>query len=211
MTSHKATKQTITLKKSAVGRALRTSCVLAIVIVIASLYFSGTGQVGAQEPPTLPLGSKAPAFITRTIDGKMLSLADLRGKVVLVDFWATWCGPCQMATPMLERLQKKFGGRGLRIVGLSLDAADSRDQLIPFQKYFGVTYTLCYDPDANVRTAMAYHINMDPNTGEILDHPVPPSVILIDRRGRVQWTQIGYSPQFEEPTLITLIQKLTAR
>ena len=163
--------------------------------------------VSAEQPPLLPLGSKAPNFSTRTIGGQHLTLRSLRGHVVLVDFWATWCAPCRVSTPTLVKLHHKFANHGLRIVGLSLDDQDSRDNIAPFRKIYHVPYTLAYAPKANTKAAFAYHTNVDPDSGQKFDHPIPPSVFLIDKKGRVRWTQLGYSED-EEQVLSKLIGKL---
>ncbi|MGO8673762.1 MAG: TlpA family protein disulfide reductase [Capsulimonadaceae bacterium] len=181
-----------------------------LAVAAAALCVAALGQSRADQPrPPLEPGTPAPAFTTRTLDGHTLTLAALRGRVVMLDFWATWCGPCRMSTPTLVSLQHKFGPDGLKIVGMSIDGADSRADIPGFIKDMGVTYTVTYAPDANVATAMAYHDDMDPNTGETFDHPIPPCVFLIDRHGRVRWSQIGYSND-EQQILTPLIRKLLA-
>lgn len=154
-------------------------------------------QDGGNPPPPLPAGTRAPAFTTQTVGGKPLSLHSLRGKVVLLDYWATWCGPCQMATPTLQSLHQKFGRQGLRVVGLSVDDPRSVGSVKPFMKHFGMTYIVSASPVANGRAQYAYNV-----------HGIP-SQFLIDRKGIVRWSQSGYSVN-EAQELPPLIKKLLA-
>jgi thiol-disulfide isomerase/thioredoxin len=202
-----------TLLNALQGRACRTAA-LGVVAGIALLgaasagaAFGQSGALSGDQKPPLAAGTRAPDFATRTLDGDRLTLRSLRGDVVLVDFWATWCGPCRMATPTLVHLYRRFGRHGLRIVGLSLDDVDSRAQIEPYRSTFGVNYTLAYAPGPNFDTGIRYHTNYDPDTNTFIGHPVPPSLFLIDRRGRVRWSQIGYSTN-EEQDLAPLIAKL---
>ena len=153
--------------------------VAALVVCSAPLSVRAQGMMA--KPPPMPAGTHAPAFSTTTIQGKPLSLASLRGKVVLLDYWATWCGPCRMATPTLQALHKQFARQGLRVVGLSVDQADSLAQVKPFVKAFGMTYLVSASPALNGRAAQAYHVNGIP------------SQYLIDKKGVVRWSQSGYS------------------
>jgi len=148
----------------------------------------------AGQPP-LPAGTAAPAFATKTLAGRPLTLKSLRGHVVLLDFWATWCGPCRMATPTLESLHRKFGGRGLRVVGMSVDDAHSVGAVPAFIRQFGITYTVTVSPAANQAAARAYHAQGIP------------SQYLIDKKGVVRWSQSGFSPS-EGTALSSLIAKL---
>ena len=150
-----------------------------------------------QEAPPLPLGSKAPAFHTTSLSGKPLSLTALRGHVVLLDYWATWCGPCRMATPTLESLHQKFGKRGLRVIGISVDDASTVAQVPAFARMMHMTYTLSASPQANSQAGRLYHANGIP------------AQYLIDKRGIVRWAQEGFDPS-EGAKLSALIQKLLA-
>ncbi|HEX4605170.1 MAG TPA: redoxin domain-containing protein, partial [Candidatus Angelobacter sp.] len=87
-------------------------------------------------------GSVAPTFELKSIpDGKSISLASLRGKAVLLNFWATWCGPCKIEMPWLVELQKKYGPQGLQIVGVAMD--DTEDKEIgDFAHKMGVNYVV---------------------------------------------------------------------
>lgn len=69
----------------------------------------------------IPVGSEAPDFTQPTPDGKQLSLSSLRGKVVLIDFWASWCKPCRMENPNVKKVYDRFHGKGFEILGVSLD------------------------------------------------------------------------------------------
>ncbi len=172
---------------------------LAVCAALALLPTVPAAAQGMMEapPPPLPAGTHAPNFVTTTLQGKPLSLKSLRGKVVLLDYWATWCGPCQMATPTLESLHKKFGSRGLRVVGLSVDDPGTAAQVKPFVKAFGITYTVSASPLANGRAQYAYHV-----------HGIP-SQFLIDKKGIVRWSQSGFSPD-EGPQLAARIRALLA-
>ena len=148
-------------------------------------------------PPPLPAGTPAPSFATRTVGGKPLTLKSLRGKVVLLDYWATWCGPCQAATPTLEALHRKFSKQGLAVVGMSVDDARSVGVVKPFMKHFGITYTITTGPQANGKAQYAYHVNGIP------------SQFLIDKKGIVRWSQSGFSPD-EGQELTPMIKRLLA-
>jgi thiol-disulfide isomerase/thioredoxin len=85
-------------------------------------------------------GTLAPAFELKSIpDGKAVPLSSLRGKAVMLNFWATWCGPCKLEMPWLVDLQKKYGPDGLQIVGVAMDDTDQKD-IDAFAKKMGVNY-----------------------------------------------------------------------
>ena len=151
----------------------------------------------AAPPPPLPAGTPAPNFATRTVGGKPLTLKSLRGKVVLLDYWATWCGPCQMATPTLEGLSRKFGKQGLAVVGMSVDDSRSVGVVKPFMKHFGVTYIVTTGLLMNGKAQRAYHVSGIP------------SQFLIDKKGIVRWSQSGYS-ESEGQELTPRIKRLLA-
>lgn len=109
---------------------------------------SGVQQDGAKKdteapPPDTPepqKGSVAPDFSLKSLpDGKDVRLSSLRGKAVLVNFWATWCEPCKIEMPSLVDLQKKYGPQGLQIVGVAMDDADDKE-ISTFAHKMGVNY-----------------------------------------------------------------------
>ena len=169
---------------------------LAALALLPAVAVSAQGMM--QPPPPLPAGTPAPAFTTTTVGGRSLTLRSLRGKVVLLDYWATWCGPCQMATPVLQSLHKQFGKKGLAIVGMSVDDARSVANVKPFMKHFGMTYIVTASPRANGLAQYAYHVNGIP------------SQFLIDKKGIVRWSQSGFS-QDEGQELAPMIKRLLAQ
>ncbi|HEU4415816.1 MAG TPA: TlpA disulfide reductase family protein [Candidatus Angelobacter sp.] len=98
---------------------------------------------GASHGSTYPhKGTLAPTFELKSIpDGKSVSLASLRGKPVLLNFWATWCGPCKIEMPWLVDLQKKYGPQGLQTVGVAMDDTDQKE-IADFAHKMGVNYTV---------------------------------------------------------------------
>ena len=88
------------------------------------------------------IGSVAPDFSLKSVpEGKTVTLSSLRGKAVVVNFWATWCGPCKIEMPWLVDLQKKYGDKGLQIVGITKDDSDEAT-IAKFTKKMGVNYTI---------------------------------------------------------------------
>lgn len=115
------------------------------------------------------VGDPAPAFAIKTIDGKNLSLADYEGEVVLLNFWATWCGPCQTEMPRFIRFQREFGAKGFQVVGISMD--DSNAPVRTFISKLKPNYPIAL---GNAKVAESY--------GGILGLPI---TLLIDRKGRI--------------------------
>jgi peroxiredoxin len=118
---------------------------------------------------------EAPQFALPLLDGGTLRLANLRGKVVLLDFWATWCEPCQKETPGFVALQKKYDGQGLQIIGISMD--DSSEPVRDFYKKFEMNYPVVMG-DAHIGESY----------GGVLGLPI---AFLIGRDQRIYARHIG--------------------
>ena len=126
------------------------------------------------------VGKPAPAFtVPAVVNGKgKVSLDGLHGKVVLLDFWGTFCEPCKKSFPKLQDLYTKYGDSGLRIVGVSEDEADDKDKIPEFASTYGAKFTLGWDRDKNV--ARSYK----PET--------MPSSFIIDKSGVIRFAHVGY-------------------
>jgi len=123
------------------------------------------------------VGREAVEYPAATLAGDTVTLASLRGEVVLLNLWATWCVPCRAETPYLQELFEEYGDRGFRIVGISLDTGDAADQVEMFVEEYGVTYTILHDPQ--MRGMELYQV------------PGLPATFLIDREGTLAWIRYG--------------------
>jgi peroxiredoxin len=107
-------------------------------------WLASSGEVAAQSPVTGGCPANAPAanldFTLKDMNGADVKLASLKGKVVLLNFWATWCGPCLMEIPSFVEIQAAYKEKGFQAVGVSVD--DTPDKLGPFAKKYGVNYPL---------------------------------------------------------------------
>jgi cytochrome c biogenesis protein CcmG, thiol:disulfide interchange protein DsbE len=101
---------------------------------------------GSRSDATGP-GTPAPEYSGRTLDGETISLADLQGQVVVLNVWATWCGPCVREMPALERLHRAYEGRGVRVVGASIDRGGAASAIRRFLDTHDITFTILHDPD----------------------------------------------------------------
>ncbi|HHL39126.1 MAG TPA: TlpA family protein disulfide reductase [Deltaproteobacteria bacterium] len=153
----------------------RTRRAAAAFFVAALILISGPGAGAAGADPWRELGVermgpfKAPDFTLDDVDGATVTLSELRGKVVFLNFWATWCPPCKEEMPSMEALHRKFASRGL--VVLAVNDYESRDKAASFVKKHGYTFRVPVDPSGKV--SEAYRAMLLPTT------------FIIDRRGMV--------------------------
>ena len=123
--------------------------------VVLTPATQGSGQAGGDSDAAPQLrGKAAPAFTLVTLEGKKVSLADYKGRPVLVNFWATWCAPCKLEMPWFEEFHAKYAGQKFEILGIAEDDA-SKDEIAKSAKKLGVTYPilLVESPD---KVATAY-------------------------------------------------------
>lgn len=133
-------------------------------------------------------------------DGKKFKFANLKGKVILVDVWATWCGPCREQTPKLAALQQKYREKGLAVVGLSLDEKSDQALVQDFMKQAGVNYTIAYASD---KMSGAFLDGTEDETGSA---PIP-QLFVISKDGRVVEHLIGSDPRHSIARIEEVISK----
>ena len=144
-------------------------------LALAAVFFAAAAPILAVEP-----GAPAPAFRLPTFDSAApVSLADLRGKVVFVDFWASWCSPCRQSLPLYDKLRTDYAAGDFAILAISLDedVADAK----AFLAEHPVKYTTLQNPQGDVAKAF--------------DLKGMPSSYLIDRDGVVRARHIGFEPK----------------
>lgn len=160
-----------------------TLSVLAAVLVLAAC--------GLAKPSTGNVGEKVPAYGAVSLAGDSVSLQTLHGDVVLLNVWATWCEPCRQEIPALEKIHRAYAARGLRVVGVSVDAAGDEKEVKDFSQKFGMTYAIWLDPDQRVN-----------DTFRLVGVP---STFLVSRDGTVLWKHLGpVNPA--DPQLMTALQ-----
>ena len=147
---------------------------LAAGAVIVGLY-SYRHARGTPGSANFQQHREAPDFTLPLVEGGQLRLSSYRGNVVLLDFWATWCVPCREETPHFVELQRKYGDRGLQIIGVSMD--DSPDPVRTFYQQFQMNYPVVM---GTADVGAAY--------GGVLGLPI---AFLVDREGRIYAKHIG--------------------
>ncbi len=135
-----------------------------IAAVVAAMLFAGiriarNNRANGSAKGQL-IGNVAPNFVLQTLDGKNLKLSDLRGKAVLLNFWATYCGPCKIEMPWFVELQKEYGPQGFQIVGVANDDASAED-IAKFAKEMGINYPILIGKDS---VSDRYNVSVLPTT-----------------------------------------------
>lgn len=173
----------------------RAGLIVALVLVVAGnaapFGYADIGASVAQRGVVKP-GEPAPNFQLRDMNGRVVALSDLRGKVVLLNFWATWCGPCRVEMPAMERLYRAYDRKDFEILAVSTDAqgvAVTR----PFQQENKLTFPILHDAD--FRVGLSYGARTLPMT------------FMVDREGIVRQHIFG-ARDWEAPEAHQLIEML---
>jgi thiol-disulfide isomerase/thioredoxin len=163
-------------------------------VSVTSTTTTTTTSAPANSNPATPSGPTplAASILNaelKTLDGKVFKLADYAGKVVLINLWATWCGPCRTETPELERMSKEYKSRGVEFIGLTSTGNDPEPERVKaFVREYQVSYTIGYAEDEFVATLMQ-------------GRNVIPQSFIITRDGQVYKRFVGFSPTQTPPQL----------
>ena len=114
---------------------------IVVALAVAAMLYVGVHHARPSAAPRLTQSTPAPDFTLESLDGKNVRLSELRGKAVLLNFWATWCSPCKIEMPWFVDLQKQYGPQGLQVVGVAMDDA-SKEEIAKFAREMGVNYTI---------------------------------------------------------------------
>jgi cytochrome c biogenesis protein CcmG/thiol:disulfide interchange protein DsbE len=156
------------------------ACVLFFAVVASAACADSEKGAGSAADEAGLIGNPAPDFHAKTVTGskETVSLKELHGQVVLLDFWGTFCEPCKKSFPKLEELNRKYAGSGLRVIGISEDEEDDRDKIPGFASTYGAKFSLAWDGDKAI--ARRYK----PET--------MPSSFIIDKDGIVRFAHVGF-------------------
>ena len=151
---------------------------LLLLGVLATLGCAkGETPQAAVASDRVEVGQPAPSYASTAMNGDSVSLAGLRGKVVLLNVWATWCGPCRQEIPELRAIHSAYKDRGLELIGVSVDADGSDDAIRDFTRDFKMDYAIWRDPNEGVNATFRM-------SGV-------PATFLIDRQGVLRWKATG--------------------
>ncbi len=145
------------------------------LFILAMLWLIVAGSaVGGDNPP-------APDFTLTDANGQSVTLSDLRGQVIMINFWASWCGPCRQEMPLLEQIHQRYEPLGFTLLGVNVEKNPADGQA--FLKERPVSFPVLYDPENDI--------------SKLYDVVAMPSTVLIDRQGNVRYLHHGYKPGYE--------------
>ena len=151
---------------------------------LSARYYAEPLPASRLSPDGILVGRQRPDFRLASSSGEFVTPQDFSGKVLLINFWATWCVPCRHEMPMLMDLQNEFGSEGLQVIGIALDDVQSTRN---FVENYGITYPILVGATDVMQTSTAYG-----NVENVL-----PYSVLVDKKGVVRWQYVGEIQQDE--------------
>ncbi len=152
---------------------------LRIILLVLSIF------MGSSVASSGLTGRTAPDFVLKSSTGENLRLSEYRGDVVMINFWATWCGPCRQEMPLLDELYGRYQRVGFSLLGVNID--DDSRRAMAMVKELGVRFPVLFDEEKKV--SKLYEVEAMPMT------------ILLDREGTVRHIHYGYKPGYEQKYL----------
>lgn len=173
-----------------------------IVAVLGGGLFLASTRLGAELFP-LRIGSRAPDFRALTVPESPAAAAtvtakgidDYRGEVVLLNIWATWCAPCRVEMPSMQRLEERLGPKGLRIVAVSIDDPGMDARIVEFAREMGLTFEILHDAPGDIQ--------------QVYQTTGVPETFVIGRDGRIRKRVIG-ADDWSSPANVAMLERLLA-
>ena len=147
-----------------------------IIALVFSAFAASTLAAGGME------GQTAPDFALKSSTGENLRLSEYRGDVVMINFWATWCGPCRQEMPLLDELYNRYQRVGFNLLGVNID--DDSRRAMQMAEELGIDFPVLFD--ATKEVSKLYEVGAMPVT------------VLVDREGTVLYVHHGYKPGYED-------------
>ena len=146
-------------------------------LAVAGILVCLSPLAGAEE-----INVPAPDFTLESRSGENLRLEDHRGEVVMLNFWASWCGPCRQEMPLMDELYSQYKDLGFTILAVNVD--ENREEAHRFLDKVPVNYPILYDPESSV--------------SELYEVQAMPTTVMIDRSGNARYLHYGYQPGYED-------------
>ena len=170
--------------------------IVAVIAVLGGGLFLASTKLGAELFP-LKIGSEAPDFAAKPMapGAALKGIADYEGEVVLLNIWATWCGPCRIEMPSMQRLEETLGPKGLRIVAVSVDVPGMESSINEFAEELKLSFEILHDPTMEIQ--------------QIYQTTGVPETFIIGRDGRVRRRVIGQD-DWSSPANVAFLERLLA-
>jgi peroxiredoxin len=152
-------------------------------ISLLAVFFGVSAQVLHASPELA--GQAAPDFVLKSASGNNLRLSEYRGEVVMINFWATWCGPCRQELPLLDELYGRYNKVGFSLLGVNID--DDSSKAMQMVEELGVSFPVLFDKQKEVSKLYAVE--------------AMPVTVLVDREGTIRHIHHGYKPGYEQDYL----------